>query len=248
MKRTELLRLVEEAGFVFRGRVLRKGAPGLASGSAEGRAFTVEVEEILRSTEVLRGMAGKEVVVMSDGPQAMEEGATFVFFTNVLLLADRVVVRALDQVESSRESRQEVARVIRDAEEQPLRRRVEEADLIVRGTVVASRRAEEPSIFRSEHDPEWWIARVQVRSVVKGKKVTGEIEVLFANSTDIAWHRSPKLHEGVSGVLLLHRVKREDAVPETARAMYRATEPMDLLPTERLSEIERLLGQEKGER
>jgi hypothetical protein len=125
---------------------------------------------------------------------------------------------------------------------------VAEADLIVTGRVTSSRRAETPSVLRSEHDAEWWIARVAVQTAVKGTKPKGELEVLFANSTDIAWYRSPKLHEGASGVFILRRVAQKEEVPEEARGIYEATDPLDLLPSDRLQEVHRALGHEKEER
>lgn len=247
MNKSELLRLVEESGFIFRGKVIRKGAGGVPLAGAEEKAVRVEVEHVLRSTEALRGLAGKELVLVSEDAAAMEEGTTFLFFTNVVALGDHMVVRGVGHVKASRETAEEVAEAISVAEERPLRRRVGEADVIVTGRVISSHPAEAPSIHRSEHDPEWWIARVEVLSVLKGK-AEKEIEVLFANSTDIAWYKAPKLHEGVSGILLLRRVREKEGVPEKARGMYAATDPLDLLPLERLEEVQRLLGQEKGSR
>jgi hypothetical protein len=109
---------------------------------------------------------------------------------------------------------------------------------------MSGQRAEEPSIYRSEHDPEWWIARVQVLTVLKGK-ANGEIDVLYPHSTDIAWYKAPKLHEGITGILLLWRGKATEAVPEKARGMYQVIDPLDFLPMERLEEVQRLLGTEK---
>jgi len=245
MSKAELLRQVEQAGFVFRGRVVAKGAPGVPLAAGEGKAVRVEVEQIVRSTEALRGLLGKLVVVLSEDRAALEEGAAFFFFTNIVALGDHVVVRESGHMKSLPQATEEVAEAAKRAEERPLRQRVADAELIVTGTVVGSHRAEEPSVLRSEHDPEWWIADVQVRSTLKGKKARAKIEVLFANSTDIAWYRAPKLHEGAKGVLLLRRPRADDAVPKAAHAMYQVTDPLDFLPMERLSEVERLLEQDK---
>jgi hypothetical protein len=246
MNKADLLHLVEQAGFVFRGKVLGKGAPGVPLGAAEGKSVSVAVEQILRSTEAMSGLRGKQVVVVSEDAAAMEQGATFFFLTNVVVLGDHVIVRG-SRVESSRETAEEVTEAVKLAGEQPLRRRLNEAQLVITGRVLASHRVETPAIRRSEHDPEWWIARVQVLSVLKGGKVAAEIDVLFANSTDIAWYRSPKLHVGTDGVLLLHPVTAEDAVPEAGRARHKATDPLDFHPIDRQPEVERLIGQEKRE-
>lgn len=251
MSKAELLRLVEESGFVFRGKVVGKGAPGVPLAAAEANAVRVQVDRIVRSTEVLRGFAGREVVVIAESASAVEEGSEFFFFTNVVSLGNEVVVRGLGDVKASRETAEEVTEAVRLVQERPLRERVTGAELIVTGRVIASRRAEEPSVMRSEHDPEWWIARVEVQSVLKSgkaEKEIKEIEVLFANSTDIAWYKAPKLHERASGILLLRRVREKQGVPEVARSMWEEIDPLDFLPLDRLEEVERLLGREKGNR
>lgn len=247
MSRAEMLNLVERAGFVFRGKVARQGtSDSRLMRATEGKAATVEVEEVLRSTDALRGLAGKEVIVMTEHP--VEEKKALLFFANVLELGAHVLLREVGRHEASREAVRDLAQAIKVVEERPLQRRVADADLIVTGRVTSSRRAETPSVLRSEHDAEWWIARVAVQTAVKGTKPKGELEVLFANSTDIAWYRSPKLHEGASGVFILRRVSQKEAVPEEARGIYEATDPLDLLPSDRLQEVHRALGHEKEER
>jgi hypothetical protein len=98
---------------------------------------------------------------------------------------------------------------------------------------------------KSEHDPVWWIARVTVKSVLKGRKPTGKIVVLFANSTDLAWFKSPKLHSGTRGILLLRHLTHVEAPKDVPPTAYQATDPLDLLPIERLAEVERLLGEDR---
>jgi len=264
MAKAEFVRLVEEAGLIFRGKVVRQGTTDARlMAAAEGKTATVEVEEVLLSTEALRGLAGREVILVSEHEGAKEEGSQ-VFFTSVVALGDHVVARELGRSKWSRQTSGEIAEAVKAAQERPLQARVAGAELVITGRVAASRRAEEPSIFRSEHDPEWWIARVEVLSVEKGGKVEGEIEVLFPNSTDIAWYKSPKLHEGAHGILLLHRAegkehprekekgrgreKEKEKDEERRRPIYEVSDPLDFLPMERLEDVRRLLGYERGER
>jgi hypothetical protein len=154
------------------------------------------------------------------------------------------VLEEVGQIKASREVERDLQQAVKTMEEQPLERRVAGADAVITGRVLSTHRAEEPSIYRSEHDPDWWIARVQVLSALKGK-VNGEIDVLYPNSTDIAWYKAPKLHEGVSGILLLWRGKETEALPEKARGMYQVFDPLDLLSMDRLEDVQRLLGTEK---
>jgi hypothetical protein len=245
MDKAELLHLLQEAGFVFKARVVRQGSPDVRlANTEEGKSLTVEIGEIFRSTQVLSSLRGKQAVVLSKETAGAEEGAPLVLFTNCLVLGNQIVLEEVGQIKASREVERDLQQAVKTMEEQPLERRVAGADAVITGKVLSTHRVEEPSIYRSEHDPDWWIARVQVLSALKGK-VNGEIDVLYPNSTDIAWYKAPKLHEGVSGILLLWRGKETEALPEKARGMYQVFDPLDLLSMDRLEDVQRLLGTEK---
>jgi hypothetical protein len=248
MSSAELSRFVEEAGFIFRGKVTRKRTP-VAQDSTAQQSVTAQIEEILLSTNVLRGLLGRSVTVVSEHAASMEDEGSFLFFTNCVLLADHIVVREVGHIRASRDADREVAEVLKEAAERPLLERVATAELIVEGHVTACGPADPNAIQKSEHDPNWWIARVAVESVIKGGgKAVKAVEVLFANSKDIAWYKSPKLHEGLRGIVLLHSVKETDRPPRVDRVIYQATDPLDFLPIERLPEVKRALNNEKGGR
>jgi hypothetical protein len=249
MSNEHLLGLVEGAGFIFRGKVVRHGAPEQHPVPGAGsQTATVAVGEILRSTDVLRGLAGREVTVVGEHAASTKHGSSYVFFTTCMVLGDHAVLRDLAHFEASADAVRDIEEVVRMVEAQPLHRRVAGAELIVTGTVTASRQAAPPSIHRSEHDEDWWVATVAVRSVLKGAKTAKEIEVLFANSHDIAWYKSPKLHEGASGIFILRRVDRGEAPKGVEHTAYQATDPLDFLPDERLPEVQRALEERKGDR
>jgi hypothetical protein len=58
---------------------------------------------------------------------------------------------------------------------------------------------------------------------------------------DIVWYRSPKLHEGASGIFILQATKEDEAPPDVPRTVYQVTDPLDFLPAERLPDVQRLL-------
>jgi hypothetical protein len=242
----ELSRFVKEAGFIFRGKVTRNQTPAAHDSTAQ-QTLTAEIEEILLSTDVLRGLIGKIVTVISEHAASLEDEGSFLFFTNCLVLADHIVVREVGQIRASRDAEREVAKAIKERDERPLVERVAIAELIVEGHVTASGPADPNAVQKSEHDPNWWTARVSVESVIKGGgKAVKTVEVLFANSKDIAWYKSPKLHEGLRGIFLLHSVKETDRPPRIDRVIYQATDPLDFVPTERVPEIKRALTDDKG--
>lgn len=241
----ELLALVEAAGFIFTGRAT-PGRAAEAHGDREN-AVAVQVHRVLRGADVLGDLAGTDVIVVSERPEAIREGGSLLLFTSIAAVGDRLVTRELEHREASDEVIRDVAEVARIVGERPLVQRVTAAELIVVGEAVDSTPIERPGPPRSEHDPEWWIARVAVRSVVKGTTRRRRLDVLFANSKDIVWYKAPKLHEGKSGILLLRPREKDEAPAEVAETVYQATDPLDLLPVERLPEVERILELERGD-
>jgi hypothetical protein len=250
--------LVAAAGFIFRGSVEHhwKGeAPAIPKDS--GETVAVRIDHVLRSTAVLRGLAGQQAIVITRHADALRRSHSSILFTECISLGQQLLLREIGQVEASDDASRQVAAAIRAADERPLRERVAAAELIVVGVVTESRALERPFPPRSEHDPLWSLARVAVSAVLKGRKPRNdakgrkqreEIEVLYASSDDRVWFHSPKLHAGVSGILLLFPVKRDEVPKDVPRTAYQATDPLDLLPLERRGEVERLLSDEHGGR
>jgi hypothetical protein len=124
------------------------------------------------------------------------------------------------------------------AADSELAQRLAQAEAVISGEVVSvARLAPQRPGIRSEHDPDWWQAMVQVESVEKGDVSTKTISVLFANSRDIAWYKSPKLKQGDRGIWLLHnRDISGRPVPGLA-----VTDSLDSQPPSELARIRLLL-------
>jgi hypothetical protein len=90
------------------------------------------------------------------------------------------------------------------AADSELTQRLAQADTVISGVVVATVPFQAQGLG-SEHSPDWQRATIEIESVEKGHVTAKTIDVLFANSTDIAWYRSPKLKKGDRGVWLLHK-------------------------------------------
>jgi hypothetical protein len=87
----------------------------------------------------------------------------------------------------------------------------------------------------SEHDPDWWSTTITIDAVEKGDHAGKTVQIVYANSQDIAWHKAPKIKAGDHGVFLLHnRDHRGKPVPALA-----VTHPLDFHPT---ADAPRILG------
>jgi hypothetical protein len=249
MDNEAIKRLVAAAGFLFRGSIEHhpKGeAPAIPEA---GDIVAVRIEHVLRSTPVLRGLAGQEAFVVTRHASELRQSRRPILSTEVVSLGQQILLREIGHVETSDETSDQMAEAIREQDERPLRERVAAAALIVVGEVVDSRILERPVPPPSEHYPDWGTARVAVSAVLKGHKPRGDVEVLFAASLDRMWFHSPKLHRDVRGILLLFRIDENERPPrEIPRNGWQALDPLDLQPLDRREEIERLIGGGSGGR
>jgi hypothetical protein len=246
----ELSRLHEQSQFVFRGRVAKFGASNVRHIASTPETATVMVEEVLRGNDFLHTLVGKEITVVLGGSntdtRTAEPGGVRVFFANGLVFGDNVAVRTEGSIEPTAKAIAQIEEVGKLAAAKPLEERIASADAVVNGRVVGLRAAEKQTAPKSEHDPDWWIANVLVLSTIHGRKIENEIEVLFANSTDIAWYKAPKLHSGQSGLLLLHKLNAAQSPPAVARRIFQVIEPLDFLPIERVEDVKLALQRVKG--
>jgi hypothetical protein len=231
------------AGFVFRGRVVGTDTSELARLPDTADAVAVTVDEVLHGTDVLLGLAGHTVVLVT-AEKAPSEGVPHVFFTDCVSLGSIAVVRELERRGGSEESLAGSADLLRSAREQPRMARAAAAAMIVAGEVTSSEPLDPDARPSTEHDPEWWLARISVQSTLKGGRTRKRVETHFANSTDIAWYRSPKLHRGVTGVFLLHEA--DDVPAAVRRAPYQCVDPLDWAPLEDLEIVERSVRDAEG--
>lgn len=182
MTQADLPSVVEGAGFIFRGRVVpgRRAQVQLPAGTAQ-KAVTVLVEEILLSTEALSSLVGQEVIVISEQEALLDKEPSLLFFTRCVVLGQQVIVEGVGYTQWSPDAVRQVAQQVKAAGERPLQERVASAAMIVTGTVLSCVPAGPRSRPESEHDPDWWIGRVKVRSIIKGSP--GEAESRFCSPT-----------------------------------------------------------------
>ena len=105
MSADDLLGLVDESGLIFAGAVVVSEAPEAdAAPETAPHTFMVKVGEVLRSTDVLRRLAGGAVTVVSEQGPPEEVDTSWVFFTECISLGESVVARELGRWEGTPDS------------------------------------------------------------------------------------------------------------------------------------------------
>jgi hypothetical protein len=120
------------------------------------------------------------------------------------------------------------------ASDAQVRVRLAQAEVVVAGVVSSTAQVARPGPpFLSQHDPDWWRATIDVETVEKGQVASKTVTALFANSTDVAWFRSPKLQVGDHRVLILQKT---DPFGKPLQELA-VVDPLDVQP---LADVERI--------
>jgi hypothetical protein len=161
-------------------------------------------------------------------------------------------------------------------EDQIMKEQVDKADLIVTGTVTTVRLPDEqapgnmlapagagggeaaepaaaPSLPRSEHDPMWREAVINIASKEKGDHAQNEVVVRFPGSRDIAWYQAPKFIPGQQGVFFLHKQQLGGGAEGIAamgaggeEGVYAVLQSADFQPIDKLADIQAMAAQPPG--
>jgi hypothetical protein len=233
--------LTLKAGFVFEGELQQLGATTAAGFAPSSETAIVRVIRILRGPQVLAGYSGQQITVQLQPPVSLKVGDQAVFFTHGVHYGDGLVVSELGNVRASAAGVEaQVNSAIQAGDDGELTQRLAQAELVVSGVAAAPRPyAQAAAAGRrvSEHDPNWFTATITIETVEKGVHSGTTTEILFPNSMDIAWYRSPKVKAGDHGVFLLHnRDIRGKPVPALA-----ATHPLDYRPIAELGRVRNML-------
>jgi hypothetical protein len=189
---------------------------------ADDHTALVLVEHPLEAPDQVDIATGTTVVVqlLPDAP-ALEPGHRATFVTEPIVYGTMLVVREVTRGD---------AKAAEQAEDAVLAH-ARAADAAVRGVVRAL--VAGPGNPRDEHDPQYWVATIDVDVVAVGDLQEGEVKVLYANSLDRRWRAWPKPKAGESGLWILHRTKGENA----KLAPFVLEHPQDLQPSLLIDEL-----------
>lgn len=230
---------LRQSELVFTAKIAKLGASNLAELPATDNSVVVEVEEVYQAPEVLRFLAGKSITVLVKDAQALQSGQKVLFLAKGWLYGQSVAVvevgRELGEVDPA-DLKQHLGANVQAASDEALRERIAAATVIVGGKVLDIKPIDPDPLTISEHSPLWAEATVRVTSVEKGAAPGGQAVVLYPQSMDIMWYRSPKFHPDQEGVWILSK----QSIDELGRSALTALDPLDFHPIGALSRIRSL--------
>jgi hypothetical protein len=236
--------LAQQARFVFRGTVEAANASTMPDAvPPSDRTSIVHVDEVLQSPQSLAQAAGEQITVLLPEGQSVQAGEHMVFFTNPWLYGDTMAVQSVEQ----RSAPATLAAMTRRSQD-PVRTLVDrdrvsraaDADLVLRGQVIAVRLVDDAADGRrAEHAPLWQDAVVRVTAVEKGNDPGPEVTIRFPASPDMAWRSAPKFTPGQEGRFVLRRApaggeERGIRAAVDAPAVYTALDRNDFQPAQEL--------------
>lgn len=256
--------IVDPAEIVFIGTLVEKGAAATADVKAAPETASVMVEEMLRpeAPSPLAEYQGRTVTVRLIDPDALSPGDQATFYARIWRIGKGLAVIELgheDLVASAVRSGEAMDRARAAARgefaahaDRDLHRRMESAAVVLSGRVKAVREPIEPERAagevprrRTEHDPMWREAVIEVDEGIKGVRAnTVEVTVRFSASQDILWLEAPKFEVGQEGVFILdpEEVAGQSATRsepgEPAAGIL--VNPRNFLPKDQIERVRRL--------
>jgi hypothetical protein len=246
MPKPSLKRLLGSAQLAFSGEVEATGRSSVAGVPADERTVVVRVDRPVQVPAGLQLPPGSRVTVqLSPKLPVLGTGESAMFFADGLVYGDTLAVSEVARASSAETAAPagSHAQLAAGAPASPVDAaaaelavdevvdHAREADAVIRGHVIGLSHVPKDGPGK-EHDPDWWIAELEVDLVAKGELPGGAqpgatVSVLYANSLDVTWRRCPKPKAGQSGLWLLHHAR-----PELAElAPFELVHPIDMQPS-----------------
>lgn len=231
---------MKSAAFAFQGTVEQVGAATIDVFPSDDRTVVVRVDEVLQAPEPFAKLAGSRVTLrLADGAPALAAGDSESFFANGVAFGESLALQEVGRLATD-DLRSQVAPppgelalegLQRAVDTQRVREHASSADAVLLGRVVALRRAAGPPL--REHDPDWWVATLEVAHVERGDVAGPTVDVLYPNSADVRWQDIPKPRPDQDGLWILHATEGE----LRKLAPYALTSPDDLQEPQALESL-----------
>jgi len=201
------------------------------------RTVVVQVDAVLHAPASLRNLVGSQVTVqLAPRSKLMAVGESASFFTDPVVFGDTLVVREIGRLPAEAMAGRLMAAAATGAmalgdvqqriADEELVTHARAAAAVVSGRVSSLSQAGDTTLL--EHDPDWWVAVIEVNHVALGSVRRGSLKVLYANSQDVRWRLHPKPRAGQEATWILHQA---DAKISRA-ARYVLADAADVQPTQ----------------
>ena len=250
--------LVKQSNYIFRGTVKKLNAvtldlkPNSGMVDAPNSSFVVvSVDEALQAPDAFVHSTGVNITMKLKEPDSVKMGRQLIFFNSlthfnaISTVGDGLAVIEVGRMEAPANSdtlRQQIASAKQRLADQDLQRRLAQAEMVIVGKITDIKQGP-PSDIITEHDPDFWEAKLQIKSVELGPSTQRAVTMLYANSMDVVWARSPKFKKGQEGIWILH----SDQAVDWKRRLRLPVESLtaldseDFLPLNQLERVRRLL-------
>jgi hypothetical protein len=208
----------------------------------DDRTVVVRVDEVLESPDAFARLAGTTVTLrLAPDEPPLRAGESWSFFANGVAFGESLALQELGRLAGDDVAAQAIAAsdgaepalrsLQRTVALEQLREHAAGADAVVLARVAALRRVAGPPL--REHDPDWWLATLEVHHVQRGDVLEGDLDVLFPNSLDVRWQGVPKPKAAQDGVWILHATTGE----LVALAPFAILHPEDLQEPQQLEPL-----------
>jgi hypothetical protein len=239
---------INQSTVIFKGLVEKTGASNLKILPASNQTILVRVEEVVSAAKTMIDLKGAQVTVQLKEPNALKVGDRATFFATGWLYGENVALQEVGHTSVSVNSealRNQISDLQARKDDQKVQTRIQHATMVIAGRVLATGRfkGEGETKRNSEHDPDWWTADIKVQSYLKGQPavIPSSVTVLFANSRDVMWVRSPKLKEGGQGIWVVTQYKPGGFLPKTRSPILAVLSSLDSYPLSESKRIARLV-------
>jgi hypothetical protein len=245
-----LLSLVRQSGFIFAGRIEKIGA-ATAGLSVQDNTAVVRVLRVIDEQPPIDEIKDHAVTVRLRDVRQAKAGQTAVFFTHLYSAGMSLGLDEAGQLPDSADIDQSVHAARMTLADDALRARLKSASIVAVATVMRVAPIESASP-RSEHEPMWWNATLQVADVFKGDAKKGVmITVRFASNYDAYWGASPKPKVGDHAIYLMQPTSAVRLFGEAPSELDKQTklnglfliDNLDVISADQAERVRRLLSQ-----
>lgn len=261
--KSDIKKYAAQSAFVFTGKVIKTKAATMQP-LAASNTIIAEVVHIINAPPMFTSVNGQQITVRFKKMPSLKAGQLITVFANGWVFGDSIAVDAVGYSEETGKSTAAaktamagksamsvmVENAVTDNKDAILKERIDSAEMSVVGEVTKVKKSDMEPTHISEHNPLWQEATIKVDEVVKGKKGTKEVKVMFPASDDVRWKKINKYSEGQKGIWMIQKGKKQAAKGIAAKVfaaipagsnVFTTLHQSDFMPLNELSRIKSLI-------